>query len=46
MKECPGIVMPCENDCPKVGYGFVPIQDVNLHNRQMKRRSTKCLLES
>ena len=28
MKECPGIVMPCGDKCPIVGYGFVPIQDV------------------
>ncbi len=29
MKECPGIAMPCGDNCPRVGYGFVPIQDVN-----------------
>lgn len=28
MKECPGIVMPCGENCPRLGYGYVPIQDV------------------
>lgn len=28
MKTCPGIIMPCGKDCPKAGYAFVPLQDV------------------
>jgi len=28
MKECEGIVMPCPNGCMKVGYAYVPLQDV------------------
>ena len=27
MKECPGVVMPCGDQCMSVGYGFVMIQD-------------------
>ncbi len=27
MRICPGIVMPCGEDCPSVGYGYVAIQD-------------------
>lgn len=29
MTECAGVALPCGDGCPRAGYAFVPVQDVD-----------------
>ncbi len=31
MENCNDIKMPCDSNCPKAGYAFIPIQQVNRY---------------